>query len=84
MGVVLLHYINLRLLLLRVVYPLMLIWWKLLEVLLVTRIKIGRLNLVVRVINIDVIEFAWHDICYVFGDRILLDPYIVVLGTVLE
>jgi hypothetical protein len=62
MGVVLLHDINLRLLL-RVVYPLMLIWWKILEVLLVTRIKIGRLNLVVRVINIEVIEFAWQGIC---------------------
>ena len=86
-SVVLLHDINLwlLLLLLRFVYPLILIWWNLLLVLLVTRLKIGRLKLIGPVINIDVTDFAWQGICYVrFGENIRLDPYIVVLGTVLE
>ena len=55
------------------------------QVLLVTRLKIGRLNLIGPVINIDVTDFAWQGVCYVrFGENILLDPYIVVLRTVLE
>jgi len=54
-------------------------------VLLVTRLKIGRLNLIGPVINIDVTDFALKGTCYVrFRQNIRLDPYVVVLGTVLE
>ena len=50
------------------------------QVLLVTR-----LNLIGPVINIDVTDFAWQGVCYVrFGEIIRLDPYKVVLRTVLE
>ena len=52
---------------------------------LVTRLKIGRLKLIAPVINKEVTDFAWQGICLVrFGESVLMDPYIVVLGTVLE
>jgi hypothetical protein len=65
-GTVLLDKLNMRLLLLlllRVVWPLLLIWWNLLQVWLVTRLKIDRLKLVVPVINIEAIEFMRQGIC---------------------
>lgn len=58
-GSILLPEIDLwLLLLLRIVLSLLLIWCNLLQVLLVTRLKIGRLKLVVPVIYIKLVNFV--------------------------